>query len=279
MSKLGAEAAEFDVALQQALKAISDDVFAMLLARESLAGAEHALRRIRERAQKTMSHEKEVLNNDLSVDGISAWGRLYDKISGKLEFDMQFPDGRLERLPISQWRSLMADADRAVGKAAFEGGNRAWETLEDTCAAALNAISGTRLTLNRHRGIDDFLYPALFQSQIKRETLDAMYAAIYEQRGDSAREIFRAKARTMGRTGIWFFEREAPLPLEDSTRFTWPQGSGMVEQAFSRAYPALGQYYRDFMAKRWIESEQRAEQAPRRVLHRQRGDQANSACT
>ena len=54
---------------------------------------------------------------------------------------------------------------RSIG-AAFEGGNRAWESMEDVAAAALNSISGTRHTLYRHRGVDHFLDRALFQAAV-----------------------------------------------------------------------------------------------------------------
>ena len=74
---------------------------------------------------------------------------------------MVYPDGRRTRVPMSQRRSLMDDPDRRVRQAAFDGGNAAWQSVEDTAAAALNAIAGTRLTLNRHRGVDHFLDIAL----------------------------------------------------------------------------------------------------------------------
>ena len=117
-----------------------------------------------------MSTDREGLAADLGVDGISAWGRLYDTVSGKLEFDMTFPDGRTERLPISQRRSLMEQTDRDVRRAAFEGGNAAWSGVEDVAAAALNAISGTRLTLYRHRDIPHFLQVALFDAAVSKKT-------------------------------------------------------------------------------------------------------------
>ena len=48
-----------------------------------------------------------------------------------------------------------------------------------------------------------------------------MYAAI-DAHVDVPREIFRTKAKAMGRSGIWFFEREAPLPVEDTSLWTFP---------------------------------------------------------
>ena len=141
LTRQRAELAKVRIELLRAVKDASDEVFSSFAARTSLAGAEHYLNRLREEARRAMATEKEILATDLAVDGIQAWGRLYDTISSKLEFDMVYPDGRRERLPMSQRRSLMDHPDRRVRKAAFDGGNAAWQTVEDTAAAALNAIA------------------------------------------------------------------------------------------------------------------------------------------
>jgi oligoendopeptidase F len=261
LTRLIAEYEKFVVDILRAFKDAPDDVFDAFISRESLKGAEHPLRKIREKAKHTMTPDMEKLTAELNVDGLHSWGRLYDKLTGKLEFEMVYPDGRVERKPISQWRALMSDADRAIGKAAFDCGNKAWAGIEDTCAAALNAISGVRLTLNKYRGIDDFLYWALYQSSIKRESLEAMYKAIHDNL-DIAREIFRVKARFMGRDGIWWFEREAPLPLKDAALYNWNEGAAMVGKAYATAYPKLAEYYRSFIKKRWVESERRPGKRP-----------------
>ncbi|MCX5785459.1 MAG: M3 family oligoendopeptidase [Elusimicrobia bacterium] len=258
---LAAEYAKFGVDLLRAFKNVPGNIFTAFTKREKLAPVRHSLARVREQAKHTMGPTEEKLAADLGVDGFQSWDRLYSKISGKLQFDMVWPDGRKERLPVSRWRALMSDADRKVGRAAFEGGNIAWAGIEDTCAAALNAISGTRLTLYRHRGIKHFLDQALFGSGIKRGTLDAMYAAVYRNI-DSVREILRVKAGAMDRKGIAFFEREAPLPMKDSKLYTWEEGSAKVSAAFNQSYPALARYYKDFLAHRRLESESRGGKRP-----------------
>lgn len=261
LAKLFSSFEKFNTEVLRGLKGVSKEVFDRFVARESFKGAEYYLGRLREIANYTMPKEMENLASDLNLDGISAWGRVYGKISGKLEFDMVYPDGKVDRKPISQWRSLMSDADRRVGKAAFEGGNKAWQSVEDVCAAALNSISGTRLTLNKYRGIDDYLYNALFQSSVSRETLDAMYKAIHDNI-EIGREILRLKAKAMGRTGIYWFEREAPLPMDEAILYSWQEGSEMVGKAFQQAYPQLADYYKFALEKNWIESEPRPGKRP-----------------
>ncbi len=261
LSSFYAEYSKFGVDMLRAFKDVPDKVFTAFLKRQKLKGAGHSLKRVREAAKRTMTPAEEKLAADLGVDGFQSWERLYNKVSGKLEFDMEWPDGKKERLPISRWRALMSDADRKVGRAAFEGGNKAWAGIEDTCAAALNALAGTRRTLYRRRGVKHFLDQALFGAGIKRRTLDAMYAAVNKNL-EPVREILRVKAAAMGKKGISFYEREAPLPLKDSKLYTWEEGSAKVQAAFGRVYPALGEYYRDFLARKWLESEARGGKRP-----------------
>ena len=252
---------KFEIDVLGVFKRAPKAVFGVFCERPNLREIAYYLKRLREKARTTMSRKEEALASDLNVDGLSAWGRLYDKVTGKLEFDFIAKNGQKERRPISQWRSLMSDPDRDIGRSAFEGGNRAWQQIEDVCAAALNAIAGTRLTLNSHRRVAHFIDRALFQAAIRRETLEAMYAAIF-QNLDTARDILRVKARFFDRKGLWFFEREAPLPLPESTPIGWRPATEMVSRAFAAAYPGLADYFRRMLKDRWIESEARSGKRP-----------------
>ncbi|NLI79226.1 MAG: M3 family oligoendopeptidase [Candidatus Riflebacteria bacterium] len=261
MAGLEAQFAKLDVEMKRGLKTAKDKDFDKFLARKELSTIAYFLHRVREEAQKTMAPELEILNADLGIDGISAWGRLYNTVAGKLEFDMTFPDGRRERLPMSQRRSLMEDVDRRVRQAAFRQGNEAWGTMADVTAAAINHIAGTRLLLNKRRGVDHFLDVALFQARISRGTLDAMFQAI-ETCKPLIQRIGRAKAKALGLPALAWYDLDAPLPLPDSRRFTWEEGVKLVEGAFQRTFPELAEYFRTALAKRWIESEPRPGKRP-----------------
>ncbi len=256
-----AEASKLQTELLRGLKAASDEAFEALASRDSLSDAGYALARMRREARYTMDSARESLAADLRVDGISAWGRLYDTLSGKLEFEMRFPGGREEKVPISQRRSLMENPDRRVRRAAFERGNAAWESVEDVAAAALNAISGTRLTMNRYREVPHFLEVALFQSAITRKTLDAMFDAIFSEI-EVGRRIQRFRAKAMGVDKVAWYDLGAPLPFPDVSPMDWDEGTAMVQGAFARAYPALGRFTQDMYDRRWIDYEPRAGKRP-----------------
>lgn len=258
LTRARAELAKVRIELLRALKECADENFTDLLGKTSLAGAQNYLRRLREEARRAMSSEREVLATDLGIDGIQAWGQLYDTVSSKLEFEMVFPDGTRKKLPMSQRRSLLDNPDRRVRKAAFDGGNEAWRTIEDTAASALNAIAGTRLTLNRHRGVDHFLDIALFQAAITRKTLDAMFEALFANL-DIPRRILRFKAQLMRRRAVNWYDLGAPLDLPNPEKLSWENAQSMVAESFARAYPALGDFFRrQVIAKNWVDWEPRA---------------------
>ena len=262
LARQRAELAKVRIELLRAVKNSDEEIFASFTARPSLAGAQNYLNRLREEARRAMVPDKEVLATDLGVDGIQAWGRLYDTMASKLEFDMVYPDGRRERLPMSQRRSLMDHPDRRARKAAFDGGNAAWRTIENAAAAALNAIAGTRLTLNRHRGVEHFLDIALFQAAISRKTLDAMLDAL---RADIEipRRVLRLKARQMGQKAVAWYDLGAPLDLADHQKLSWEQAKQTVAASFSLAYPALANFFNgEVIQKSWIDWEPRAGKRP-----------------
>lgn len=239
--------------LRRALGAPAQPVFDSFVARPAISHAAYALGRLRIEAKTSMASDLEALSADLGTDGIMAWGRLYDTISGRLTFPMVWPDGRREQLPVSQRRSLMADADRAVRRAAFEGGNQAWSSASDVLAAALNHIAGTRLTLNARRGVGHFLDVALHQAGITRKTLDAMLEAVAD-RSLVARRGLGLKARALGLSGASWYDLEAPFPLPSAGRVPFDRGVELVRGAFSRAYPRLSRHFDDMLERRWIEA-------------------------
>ena len=244
-----------------AFRTASDEVFTALLAHPDLAEAAYALGRLRELSARRMSAELEQLAAELAVDGISAWGRLYDQVAGRLEFDLERPDGTVQRTPMAQKRSLTENPDPAIRRAALEGSNQAWAEIEPVAAQALNAIAGTRLALYRRRGVEHFLDQAVFDSGITRATLDAMMEAIREN-FELPRRYLRTKARLLGVERLGFQDLSSPLPFENFEAVPWHAATDRILDAFGRSYPALADFTRMAFDSNWVESEPRSGKSP-----------------
>jgi oligoendopeptidase F len=262
ISTLDAESTKLMASLRSALAALTDDSFDVLLADPSLKNAEHAVKRMRHEGQHQMKSEMEALAADLNVNGLHAWGRLYDTLTGKMEFEMTFPDGHKEIVPMSRRRALMSEPDRKLREAAFNDGQKPWNDHAVTLAAGLNGIAGTRLSLYGRRGLPHFLDSPLFDGAMSRKSLDAMLEAIHTHI-DLPRRALRKAAKLQGTSALHFFDLEAPqIAAPDEKELTWDEACATVDQAFSSAYPKLGSYFREMLAQRWIESQPRAGKRP-----------------
>lgn len=262
LSTLEAESTKLAASLRSALAALSDETFTALLADPSLKNAEHAVKRMRHEGQHQMSSEMESLAADLNVNGLHAWGRLYDTLTGKMEFEMTFPDGHKEIVPMSRRRALMSESDRKLREAAFHDGQKPWNDHAVTLAAGLNGIAGTRLSLYGRRGLPHFLDTPLFDGAMSRKSLDAMLEAIHANI-DLPRRAIRKAAKLQGTSALHYFDLEAPqIAPPDEKELTWDEACATVDHAFSAAYPKLGEYFREMLAQRWIEAQPRAGKRP-----------------
>lgn len=258
MATIEAEATKLRTSLQITLAHLSDVDFAAIVKNQLLNGAEHALYRMREEGQYKMNIEKEALVADLNVNGLHAWGRLYETLSSGMEFQMTFPDGHVETVPMARRRALMAEPNRFLRQAAFDEGQKPWNEHAETLAACLNGIAGTRLSLYSNRGIPHFLSYPLFENDLSQASLEAMLEAIH-QNIELPRRALRAAAHLQGTPALHYCDLEAPqiLPLEENA-LSWNEACTLLEESFSSTYPKLGQYFREMIKNRWIEAEGRS---------------------
>jgi oligoendopeptidase F len=253
---ISAELSKVQAQFLRGLRSVDDATFKKLLAEPALAGATHSLQRLRAEAKYQMPVEQEELAADLGVSGFRAWGRLYDTLTGKMTFEMRHADGRTETIPMAQRRSLLAHPDRAIRRAAFEGGAKVWAANVDTCAAVVNALAGTRHALYARRGREHFLDAPLHDGALSRDTIDAMFAAV-SANYTLPRRVLKLGAKLQGTPGLAWYDLEAPRPLDPVPPISWDDAVNQVQAAFDAAYPSLGNYFRGMVERRWIESEKR----------------------
>ena len=262
LSTLEAESIKLSASLQSALASLSDESFASMLQAPELKDAQHDVKRMRHEGKHQMSAGMEALAADLNVNGLHAWGRLYDTLSGKMEFEMTFPDGHTETVPMSRRRALMSEPDRKLREAAFHAGQKPWNDHAVTLAAGLNGISGTRLSLYGRRGIPHFLDTPLHDGAMSRASLDAMLDAIHTHI-ELPRRAIRKAAKLQGTSALHFFDLEAPqVKAAEEKPISWDEACATVGQSFSAAYPKLGGYFDEMLAQRWIEAQPRAGKRP-----------------
>ena len=244
--------------IEFALKEATDADFAGLLgASPELKRNEYFLVTRRKNAALRLPKAQEVLAADLAVDGLHAWGRLFDRLSGSLKVTVQEKGKLVSRSP---GQVQFDSPQRTVRENNFLAADAAWATVADSCAEALNHISGTRLTTYRHVGLKDHLEAPLRFNRMTRETLDAMWSTITTGKG-VLKDYFAAKARLLGVDRLAWFDLTAPLPqlpgAGATDEITYPNACSQIIDAFHAFSPDFGDFAKMALTQGWIEAENR----------------------
>lgn len=228
-----------------------------LAARSSVA-ADHAwpLRKAERSARHQMSEDQENLYAELRVTGSQAWNRLWSDVTSSLQATVARPDGSDEVLPITAVRARASDADRDRRRAAYHAELAAYRSVEVPLAAAMNAIKGEVLAVNRRRSWEDALAPNLLANAVERDTLAAMQEAVTASFPDFRRYL-RAKAALFGDEQLAWHDLFAPVPGTVTAR-TWAEATaGVLDNfgAYSEPLRALAQRAFD---EQWVDAAPRA---------------------
>ena len=226
-----------------------------LIARSKQA-ADHAffLRRAQESARHLMSPAEETLAAELYPSGGGGWEKLHSSYTSQITVPIESAIGTSD-LPMSMARNLAFDRDRDVRRRAYEAELAAWKRSEVPIAAAFNGVKGESITLSRKRGWPSVLDETLFDSNIDRQTLDAMMEAAHEAFPDFRRYL-KAKARVLGLPNLAWYDIFAPVgdavqvwEYDDATRF-------IVEQ-FGSYSSRLGDFAARAFRENWVDAEPR----------------------
>ena len=219
----------------------------------SQVAADHAwpLRKAEFAATHQMTEAEEGLAAELNLTGGTAWNKLHGDVSARLTGTVNG-----EELAITMIRNLAMDADPAVREAAFRAELTAWESASVPLAAAMNGIKGEANVLNRRRGWEDSLAPALFYNAVDRPTLEVMQAAVVNSFPDFRRYL-KAKARVLGHKerALPWWDLFAPVGDPEASACSWDDAVDNVRTAFASYSPALAALAERAFAEGWVDAE------------------------
>lgn len=231
---------------------------------QAFAAADERLKKIyffldecRLNAALRLPKDQEMLAAELSVDGIHAWGRLYDRLSGELKIDVM-EKGELVRK--SPGQVTLDSPERTVRENRFYAAEKAWKSIGDSCADALNHIAGTRLAIYRRLGLADHLVVPLRYNRMQRETLDTMWSVI-AQRKHVLLEFFKRKAELLGIDQMKWYDQLAPLPQASGGKardLSWSDACRTVVKTCAGFSDELGSFAESSLRNGWVEAEDRS---------------------
>ncbi|MBQ4075965.1 MAG: M3 family oligoendopeptidase [Clostridia bacterium] len=227
-----------------------DDLEALIAKSEKLQKVDFFLRREKEEAKHLMDPAIEEWMLKMSLTGGDAFSTLRDKLDATLAVDY-----RGEQIPLSAVRGKAYDPDAQVRKDAYEAEIASYAKIEIPMAACLNAIKGEALTMIEAKHFDSVLDRTLSQSNMDRETLDAMFTAIRESL-PAFRKYLRKKGEILGhKNGLPFYDLFAPIAYPGYTpkTYTIEEAREKLVYEMGKFSPELGAFIAHAFDNRWID--------------------------
>ena len=134
---------------------------------------------------------------------------------------------------LSAIRNMAYSEDAQVRKDAYEAELACYDAIKDPVAFALNSIKLKTITMAQLRGYESPLAMTLHHSDLRRETLDAMFTAMDEYL-PKFWQYLRAKGKLLGHeNGLPWYDLFAPVGRSSRT-FTTQQARDYLVDLFAR---------------------------------------------
>ncbi len=236
-----------------------DDIEKYIERHTKLENYEYFIGQVKKEANYLLSDEVEDVIGKLNLSAGSAWSSMHGFLTSTLE--VEYGD---KVITLPEVRNLAYSSDPEVRKKAYKAELAAYDNVKDAISYALNSIKSQVNTLVELRGYESPLDMTLRQSNMKKETLDAMFKAIKEYL-PVFQKYLKHKAKLLGHeNGLPWYDLFAPIG-ETSTEFSIEETkeylvnhfrgfaddlADMVEEAFDDSwidfYPKRGKVGRAF---------------------------------
>lgn len=241
---------------------IDDDALkAHFAANAGLARYEPVFRRIRAMKPYQLSDELEKFLHDLGVVG-DAWERLFDETIAGLTFTV---DGA--ELNIEGTLNLLTEQDRAKREAAARELASVFQDNIKTFARVHNTQAKEKEIVDRWRNMPTAQTGRHLSNDVEPEVVEALREAVVAAYPKLSHRYYELKRKWLGLDVMQVWDRNAPLPMEDTRIVNWDEAETTVMDAYNAFDPRMGEIAAPFFSKGWIDAAVKPGKAPGAFAH------------
>ena len=212
-----------------------------------LAEYKYLIMNIKRDSKYLLSDKEENIFTRMSISGASAWSDLQSNLTSGVAVDYEG-----EEITLSTVRNLAYSPDAETRKKAYGAELSCYGKIKDAVALALNSIKLQVLTECDLRGYESPLDKSLYQSRMKRSTLDALITAMKEYL-PAFHKYLRAKAKALGHEGgLPWYDLFAPMGKSDKT-YTVLDAKDYLLGIFGQFDSELHDMVKCAFEERWID--------------------------
>jgi len=238
-----------------------DKLTAMYAENADLARYAPVIRRIRAMKPYQLSDELEKFLHDMGVVG-DAWERLFDETISGLSFTV---DG--EDLGIEGTLNLLTEQDRGTREAAARELARVFGENIRTFSRVHNTATKEKEVIDRWRSMPTPQTGRHLSNDVEPEVVEALRDAVVAAYPKLSHRYYELKRKWLGVERMQVWDRNAPLPMQDSRTVGWDAAQDTVTRAYAAFDPRMADLAQPFFDKGWIDAGVKPGKAPGAFAH------------
>ncbi len=244
------------------LNKLDEDHLSGLLAQNAeLARYKPVLDRIRAMKPHQLSDELEKFLHDMGVVG-DAWERLFDETIAGLTFTVGG-----EELGIEGTLNLLTEQDRSKREAASRELARVFGANIRTFSRVHNTSAKEKEVVDRWRGMPTAQTGRHLSNDVEPEVVEALRDAVVAAYPKLSHRYYALKAKWLGLDRMQVWDRNAPLPMEETKIVSWNDARDTVMNAYTVFDPRMCDLAQPFFDKGWIDAGVKPGKAPGAFAH------------
>ncbi|PIE08130.1 MAG: oligoendopeptidase F [Rhodobacterales bacterium] len=210
-----------------------------------------------------LSDELEKFIHDLSAVGAAAWNKLFDETMAGLSFT---PEGE-EPMPLEATLNLLTDPARPRREAAARELARVFGDNVKLFARIHNTLAKEKEIEDRWRGMETPQMAMHLANHVEPEVVQALRDAVVAAYPKLSHRYYELKRRWLGLDKLEVWDRNAPLPMDDSRVIGWDEARKTVLDAYGAFSPEMAAIAEPFFDKGWIDAGVKPGKAPGAFAH------------
>ncbi|WP_089232577.1 M3 family oligoendopeptidase [Tropicimonas sediminicola] len=245
------------------LNRIEDEALATLLAEnEDLHRYKPIFDKLRAMKPYQLSDELEKFLHDQSTVGAAAWNRLFDETMAGLQFEVQGETHSLEST-----LNFLTEKDRELREAAARELARVFSENLSLFARVHNTLAKEKEIEDRWRGMPTPQTGRHLSNQVEPEVVEALRNAVVNAYPQLSHRYYDLKRKWLGLNALEVWDRNAPLPMEDTRIVDWEEAKQTVLDAYAGFSPRMAEIAAPFFEKGWIDAGVKPGKAPGAFAH------------
>ena len=229
------------------LNEVSDAKLNKIYADKKLEPYKNWIKNIRKFKPYQLDVKTEKLLQEKSITSRSAWVRLFDDTIASLKFP--FKGKNLSSAEIFNFLSDKKESNRKKSAEVVSG------VLKDNISlftSITNNLAKDKSINDKWRGLPSPVSSRNLSNVVEDEVVEALTETIKENYPKIAHRYYKIKAKWFKKKSLMYWDRNAPLPFQSQSVYSWKDAKRIVSDAYSNFDKRVGDIVNKFFDNSWI---------------------------